>query len=60
MVALKNGYRSDGEAKGSGYRDLKLLVKVEFDKLHLGHLPQVAQKIVMICEIQLICELQCL
>jgi len=56
VVGLKNGYRSDEVAKGSGYRDLKLLVEVEFDGLNLGSLSQGEQKIVMICEIQLICD----
>ena len=55
VVALKNGYRSDREAKGSGYRDLKLLVQVEFDKQQLASL-EFAQNIVMICEVQLICD----
>jgi len=56
IVALKNGYSSAINAKGSGYRDLKLLVKVQFDNLKLGNIPIVEDKIELICEIQLICE----
>jgi len=56
VVGLKNGYSSNAEAKGSGYRDLKLLVLVEFDNLQLGDISETEQDIVMICEIQLICD----
>jgi len=56
VVGLKNGYSSDKAAKGSGYRDLKLLVLVEFDAPQLRKLSQFDENIVMICEVQLICD----
>ena len=56
VVGLKNGYSSYKAAKGSGYRDLKLLVLVEFDAPQLRKLSQFDDNIVMICEIQLICD----
>merc|ERR1719317_1327570 len=36
VICVKNGYNSKLHVKGSGYRDLKLLIKVEFDNLQLG------------------------
>jgi len=43
--------------KGSGYRDMKLLVEVEFDNLNLEGVPQVKQeRTKFICEIQLLCQ----
>jgi len=56
IVCVKNGYSSDNPVKGSGYRDIKLLVEVEFDNLILRKVPQVEGKINLICEIQLMCE----
>jgi len=56
VVCLKNGYNSKFHVKGSGYRDLKLLVEVEFDNLFLKKVPLVQPKTKLICEIQLICE----
>jgi len=56
IVCVKNGYNSDISVKGSGYRDVKLLVEVEFDGLDLRNIPQVGGKIKLICEIQLVCE----
>jgi len=55
VVGVKNGYSSNVDAKGSGYRDFKMLVQVEFDNLKLGNVAKVEKKIVMICEVQLIC-----
>jgi len=55
VVGVKNGYSSKVEAKGSGYRDFKMLIQVEFDNLKLGNVPKVEQKLTMICEVQLIC-----
>jgi len=54
VVSVKNGYREDHKVKGSGYRDLKLLVKVDFLKLKLKDIAK--GKTTMICEIQLICK----
>ena len=56
VVCVKNGYSSGVQVKGSGYRDLKFLVEVEFDKLNLRKVPQVQGKIKLICEIQVICD----
>jgi len=56
VVSVKNGYNANVKVKGSGYRDLKLLVEVEFDDLKLKGVPQVEPKTKIICEIQIICE----
>ena len=56
VVCVKNGYKKDMSVKGSGYRDLKLLVLAEFDGLELGNIPQIQTKISMICEIQILCQ----
>merc|ERR1719320_1466368 len=56
VVCVKNGYSSDHKVKDSGYRDLKLLVKVDFDNLKLKGIPKKAGKTTMICELQLICK----
>jgi len=55
VVCVKNGYKSDYRVKGSGYRDMKLLVKVEFNELGLNGITKFQQKTTMICEIQLLC-----
>jgi len=52
VVCVKNGYSSKFRVTGSGYRDLKLLVEVEFDDLPI---PCEKQKKTMICEIQILC-----
>jgi len=54
VVSVKNGYNSNVQVKGSGYRDMKLLVKVDFEGLELKHIPNLQQKTVLICEIQII------
>jgi len=56
VVCVKNGYNADVRVKGSGYRDMKLLVEVEFDRLDLQKVPRKQGKINMICEIQLMCK----
>ena len=56
VVRVKNGYSSNINAKGSGYRDMKLLVEVEFENLELKNIPQVEVQTRVICEIQLVCE----
>ena len=56
VVCVKNGYNANVKVKGSGYRDIKLLVEVEFDDLKLKGIPKVEPKTKMICEIQIICE----
>jgi len=55
VVGLKNSYSLEYQVKGSGYRDLKLLVPVEFDKMELSDHCQFKENIVLICEVQLIC-----
>ena len=56
VVCLKNGYNLNEQVKGSGYRDMKLLVKVEFDDLGLKKIPNMGKKTILICEIQVICK----
>ena len=40
VICVKNGYNANAQVKGSGYRDLKVLVEVEFDELDLKEVPQ--------------------
>jgi len=56
VVCVKNAYNANVEVKGSGYRDLKLFIQVEFDYLNLKNVPQVTPKTKIICEIQILCE----
>jgi len=56
VVCVKNGYNADVQVKGSGYRDFKMLVEVEFDELNLKEVAQAQKTIEFICEIQLICK----
>merc|ERR1719193_2121032 len=56
VVCVKNGYNSNEKVKGSGYRDMKLLVKVEFEGLGLQNIPNMEQTTILICEIQIICK----
>merc|ERR1719320_1009290 len=56
VVCLKNGYNLNEQVKGSGYRDMKLLVKAEFDDLGLKKIPNMGKKTILICEIQVICK----
>ena len=55
MVAVKNTYNRNYKVKGSGYRDMKLLVKAEFFDVELDGFTRSAKSpITFICEIQLI------
>merc|ERR1719285_583030 len=56
VVCLKNGYNSEVKVKGSGYRDLKLLIEVEFDDLDLGGVTKAVPKTKLICEVQILCK----
>ena len=56
VICLKNGYNSEVGVKGSGYRDLKLLVEVEFSDLRLGGVVRAQPKTKLICEIQILCK----
>jgi len=56
VVCVKNGYNVNYKVKGSGYRDMKLLVEVEFDNLKLKGVAQVEQTTTLICEVQLLCK----
>jgi len=56
VVSIKNGYNKNFKAKGSGYRDLKIIVKVEFEDLLLKGIPKVEPKTVLLCEVQILCE----
>ena len=39
VVCVKNGYHAEDQVKGSGYRDLKLIVEVGFNKKDLKEVP---------------------
>merc|ERR1719397_248847 len=56
VVCIKNGYNSEVRVKGSGYRDLKLLIEVEFNGLELDGVAKVQPKTTLICEVQILCE----
>ena len=56
IVSVKNGYSKRFYVTSSGYRDLKLLVKVEFDNLELRGIPNVESKTILVCELQILCE----
>jgi len=56
VICIKNGYNSKDRVKGSGYRDLKLLIEVEFNDLQLEGAPRLQQKMTVICEIQILCQ----
>jgi len=55
VICVKNSYNSQVPVKGSGYRDLKLLIEVDFNELQLGGVPRVQHKTKFICEIQILC-----
>jgi ppGpp synthetase/RelA/SpoT-type nucleotidyltranferase len=55
VVAVKNGYNSNVHVKGSGYRDIKILVEVEYNNLKFEKIPAMNEKTVFICEIQIVC-----
>jgi len=55
VVCIKNGYSSNFRVTGSGYRDLKLLVEVEFEDLDLAGMHKERQT-TLICEIQILCD----
>jgi len=55
VVCVKNGYGSKVKVKGSGYRDMKMLVDVGFDNLKLQNVPKVQSETKVICEIELMC-----
>ena len=55
VVAVKNSYNRNYKVKGSGYRDMKLLVKADFVDLELDAFTRTDKSpITFICEIQLI------
>ena len=54
VICVKNSYNSEHHVKGSGYRDLKLLIEVEFDDLQFDGVISAQQKTTLICEIQII------
>jgi ankyrin repeat protein len=56
VICVKNGYNSTVLAKGSGYRDVKLLIEVEFQDLKLGGVTSAQPKTKFICEVQIICQ----
>merc|ERR1719233_75354 len=56
VVCMKNGYNSKLHIKGSGYRDLKLLIEVQFDDLKLKRMPKMQPKTTLICEVQILCQ----
>jgi len=56
VICVKNSYNTKFKVKGSGYRDMKLLVEVTFDNLKLGGVPKVQPKTTLICEVQILCQ----
>ena len=56
VIGVKNSYKSTFSVRGSGYRDLKLLIEVEFDKLQLDGLPELQSNAKFICEVQILCQ----
>ena len=54
VICVKNSYNSEHHVKGSGYRDLKLLIEVEFDDLRFDGVISAQQKTTLICEIQIV------
>jgi len=56
VICVKNSYNTKFKVKGSGYRDMKLLVAVAFDNLKLGGVPRVQPKTTLICEVQILCQ----
>merc|ERR1719317_1723730 len=56
VICVKNSYNSKFHVKGSGYRDLKLLIEVAFEDLQLGRVPKVQSKTTLICEVQILCQ----
>ena len=55
VVSVKNGYGTWVDVKGSGYKDRKILIEVEFDNIKLENAPKVRPKTKLICAIQIIC-----
>jgi len=55
-ICIKNSYNSKETVKGSGYRDLKLLIEVEFDDLEFGGVIRAQPKTTLICEVQVLCQ----
>jgi len=55
VVCVKNGYSSNFHVTGSGYRDLKMLVEVDFEDLQLAGIPRKDRNTTLICEIQILC-----
>jgi len=55
VICVKNSYNSKVRVKGSGYRDLKLLIEVEFEDLQLGRVTKLQSKTTFICEVQILC-----
>jgi len=55
VICVKNSYNSEERVKGSGYRDLKLLIEVEFDDLKFGGVIRAQPKTTLICEVQVLC-----
>jgi len=56
VICIKNSYNSEIAVKGSGYRDMKLLVEVEYENLQLGGVPKVQSKTTLVCEVQILCQ----
>ena len=55
VICVKNTYNPETRVKGSGFRDLKLLIEVEFNDLQLHGAPRLPQKTKFICEIAILC-----
>jgi len=55
VVCVKNGYNSKVKVKGSGYRDLKMILQVDFEGLQLCNIPKAKSKTSLLCEVQILC-----
>jgi len=56
VISVKNCYNPNFPVKRSGYRDLKLLIEMEFDALQLDGVPNLEPNPKFICEVQILSE----
>ena len=56
VVCIKNGYSRNLSAKGSGYRDLKMIVEFEVENHFNGYRGESDGKVTFLCELQLLCK----
>ena len=56
VVCIKNGYARSCSAKGSGYRDIKLIVEFDVEDDFCGYRAKSRDSTRFLCEIQLLCD----